>query len=196
MKLEIGRIYTVKTDNGSIFLHSGSNDVVAYIGYNRTAFYRNGGGFHTIDNYQEYRDATPEEAEWLRHCIVINRFISYKDHINMKNSSIQKLSNMVELKITKEKVLEAASKCSQAKETLKTLFPEVFQEPDFITGFDEGNGHFNTQNLKIDGIGGGVIAVRTDGDYKRKAFYLSNIFNWSIVVDNKNMQVLVPTKRY
>jgi hypothetical protein len=30
------------------------------------------------------------------------------------------------LQITKEKVLEAASKCSTAKETLKTLFPEVF----------------------------------------------------------------------
>jgi hypothetical protein len=146
--------------------------------------------------YQEYRDATPEEAEWLRHCIVINRFISYRDHINMKNSSIQKLNNMVELKITKEKVLEAASKCSQAKETLKTLFPEVFQEPDFITGFVEGNGHFNTESLKINGIGGGVIAVRTEGNYKGKAFYLGSVFNWHIVLDSKNMQVLVPTKRY
>lgn len=34
----------------------------------------------------------------------------------------------MELKITKEKVLEAASKCSTAKETLKTLFPDVFEE--------------------------------------------------------------------
>lgn len=34
----------------------------------------------------------------------------------------------MELKITKEKVLEAAAKCSQAKETLKTLFPEVFEQ--------------------------------------------------------------------
>lgn len=32
----------------------------------------------------------------------------------------------MELKITKEKVLEAASKCETAKQTLKTLFPEVF----------------------------------------------------------------------
>lgn len=35
---------------------------------------------------------------------------------------------MNELKITKERILEAASKCSVAKETLKTLFPEAFQE--------------------------------------------------------------------
>lgn len=34
----------------------------------------------------------------------------------------------MKLEITKEKVLEAAAKCSQAKETLKTLFPEVFEE--------------------------------------------------------------------
>lgn len=31
------------------------------------------------------------------------------------------------LTISKERVLEAASKCPQAKETLKTLWPEVFQ---------------------------------------------------------------------
>jgi len=34
----------------------------------------------------------------------------------------------MKLEITKEKVLEAASKCPQAKETLKTLFPEIFKE--------------------------------------------------------------------
>jgi mRNA-degrading endonuclease HigB of HigAB toxin-antitoxin module len=34
---------------------------------------------------------------------------------------------MNELKITKEKVIDAANKCSSAKEVLKTLFPEVFK---------------------------------------------------------------------
>lgn len=37
---------------------------------------------------------------------------------------------MDNLTITKEKVLEAAAKCPQAKETLKTLFPEVFYESE------------------------------------------------------------------
>lgn len=32
----------------------------------------------------------------------------------------------MDLKITKEKVLEAAAKCKQSEETLKTLFPECF----------------------------------------------------------------------
>jgi len=34
----------------------------------------------------------------------------------------------MELKVTKEKVLEAAKECSEARRVLKTLFPEVFKE--------------------------------------------------------------------
>jgi len=46
---------------------------------------------------------------------------------------------MSELTITKEKVLEAASKCSTAKATLEVLFPEVFKEEDknaFVKGLN------------------------------------------------------------
>lgn len=35
------------------------------------------------------------------------------------------------LQITKERVLEAASKCEIAKQTLKNLFPDVFKEEEF-----------------------------------------------------------------
>lgn len=35
---------------------------------------------------------------------------------------------MTNLTITKEKVLEAASKCSTAKATLRVLFPDIFKE--------------------------------------------------------------------
>lgn len=42
-----------------------------------------------------------------------------------------------ELKITKERVLKAAEKCSTAKDTLKELFPEAF-DPD---AFDFGPAH-------------------------------------------------------
>ena len=38
----------------------------------------------------------------------------------------------MQLKISKEKVLEAASKCSQIKQTLEILFPEAFKEEKFI----------------------------------------------------------------
>jgi hypothetical protein len=34
------------------------------------------------------------------------------------------------LEVTKEKVLEAASKCDSAKATLRVLFPEAFKESD------------------------------------------------------------------
>lgn len=36
-----------------------------------------------------------------------------------------------ELKITKERVLKAAEKCSTAKDTLKELFPEAFEAEPF-----------------------------------------------------------------
>ncbi len=39
-------------------------------------------------------------------------------------------TTMEDLKITKEKVREAAAKCSTAAATLKTLFPEVFEKKD------------------------------------------------------------------
>ena len=35
----------------------------------------------------------------------------------------------MKLEITKDKVLEAASKCETARDTLKTLFPECFETP-------------------------------------------------------------------
>lgn len=38
----------------------------------------------------------------------------------------------MELKITKERVLEAAEKCGAAKNVLKSLFPEVFEDDDFM----------------------------------------------------------------
>lgn len=37
----------------------------------------------------------------------------------------------MKIEITKERVLEAASKCETAKQTLKTLFPEVFKEEEY-----------------------------------------------------------------
>lgn len=46
---------------------------------------------------------------------------------------ITKTEDMKNLKITKERVLEAANSCSDAKSVLKKLFPEVF-ESDFEVG--------------------------------------------------------------
>lgn len=58
----------------------------------------------------------------------------------------------MELKITKEKVLEAASKCSTAKETLKVLFPEAFvvDEDSKWTKFGEEIGKFMNSSERIE----------------------------------------------
>lgn len=53
----------------------------------------------------------------------------------------------MELKITKEKVLEAAEKCSTAKQTLKILFPEAFIE-DVVMSFQKGDVLLSKKNNK------------------------------------------------
>ena len=72
----------------------------------------------------------------------------------------------MKLEITKEKVLEAASKCSQAKETLKTLFPEVFEDekPEIV---------FNTAEVTINSM---------PAIYKHSFnhIHLDSCFKWSI----------------
>ncbi len=58
----------------------------------------------------------------------------------------------MELKVQSERVLEAASKCSQAKEALKTLFPEAFtEEPIYYGSF--------SVTPKFSGISGRFLAI-------------------------------------
>lgn len=92
----------------------------------------------------------------------------------------------MELKITKEKVLEAAQKCSKAKETLKSLFPEVFEDDKSVdVGSVVGKSFFNND----------FLTVRRGGEYRYKGFYLTPKYNWEIIKDSKGELVLVPTKK-
>lgn len=89
----------------------------------------------------------------------------------------------MKLEITKEKVLEAASKCSQAKETLKTLFPECFKEideiePFTITGFNNGNFIFIGDSLAPEG-------------FKNRCFILNDEYRWELT-ENEGYQILIP----
>jgi len=94
----------------------------------------------------------------------------------------------MELKITKEKVLEASKGCPEAKKTLETLFPEAFEDERY---YDLTNAPFKL----IGGIGLPNIEVRMDGNYKNKAFFLSShSTNWEIIRDSENCIVLLPTK--
>lgn len=100
----------------------------------------------------------------------------------------------MELTITKEKVIEAASKCSQAKEILKTLFPEVFEEDkyfDLRTGTEEGERVYVKDGLRID-----VCNLASD-EYKNKAFLLRGAARWELVPTGivHNSYLLIPTRK-
>lgn len=88
-----------------------------------------------------------------------------------------------ELKITKEKVLEAANKCSQAKETLKTLFPEVFENDKYVDFTDKSIGYLS------------CIAIREQCEFAKKSFYLCSNYNWEIKKDTAGALCLIPTKK-
>lgn len=95
---------------------------------------------------------------------------------------------MAELKITSEKVLEAASKYSAAKEMLKTLFPEVFNTTiDQIKSFEVSN---NTSNLIA--IAKGV--VYDCPDLIDRSFILSGKYKWEIK-QIRDHNILIPTKK-
>ena len=68
-------------------------------------------------------DYTVESAEggWVIIKEGTNKFSHRESRFKLKSSNM-------ELKITKDKVLQAAAKCSTAKATLETLFPEAFEE--------------------------------------------------------------------
>src|SRR5690606_17465282 len=86
----------------------------------------------------------------------------------------------MKLEISKERVLEAASKCSTAKETLKTLFPEVFKKEDKYFDFSDMPPVF-LRGLKLPkGFDHGCIEIRVGGEYGGKGFYLADRLNWEI----------------
>jgi hypothetical protein len=80
------------------------------------------------------------------------------------------------LQVRKDRVLAAAAKCSDAKRILQEVFPEAF-EAEALT------------IKKIDNY----LTIRSGGEYRDKAFYLSAGFKWEIKRDSVNALCLVPT---
>lgn len=68
---------------------------------------------------------------------------------------------MDELKISKKLVIEAAARCSQAREVLKVLFPEVFDEYVILRP--------------------STVIQETAGPYKGRGLHLDSKYEWSIV---------------
>lgn len=96
--------------------------------------------------------------------------------------------------ITKDKILEAADKCSTAKQTLKVLFPKAFEDDKYfdLSGARNGNADsFNSEHLPCDKM----IRIRGFGEFENKAFYLSSIYKWELNELEDGDFELIPTKK-
>jgi hypothetical protein len=87
---------------------------------------------------------------------------------------------------TKERILDAASKCPEVARTLKILFPEAFT-PE----------HVNVADAPPLRIGGETaMAPRNGGEFYVRGFWLNTVkFNWSLERDGAGELVLVPTRK-
>lgn len=93
----------------------------------------------------------------------------------------------MELKITKDKVLAAAAKCSTAKATLETLFPEVFEEEkgNPVEGLKFGS---DANPLSLGNKWGEQLVGFSD--FNEKGLWLGDKFKWEI-----KGKYLIPTRK-
>jgi hypothetical protein len=112
-----------------------------------------------------------------------------KDLVETAQAVLKEENKMAtQLTITKEKVLEAAAKCSTAKDVLKTIFPEVFVDDKFV----------DTSNWApmVNGFGSYVIRPCGTGDLAGKALWLSTDYNWRLSMDSDHhIVVIIPTRK-
>lgn len=108
----------------------------------------------------------------------------------------------MELKITKERILEAASKCSTAKATLETLFPEVFEEEGkYAIQANINNAYYNDHLQRFcQGVGlcnwAMQIAERSaGGDDKFRSLFLAEDYEWVMKDGLYGGKVLIPYNR-
>lgn len=105
----------------------------------------------------------------------------------------------MELKITQEKVLAAAAKCSTAKAALETLFPEAFKEEEIdIKVRSGGDGNLYNKAGEVYGrmeTGDYFFQVRSGGKYNEKGFFLNPKYHWTIVDESGVTRTLVPTRK-
>jgi len=81
----------------------------------------------------------------------------------------------MELKTTKDRILEAAQNCPQAEQTLKTLFPEMFECEEIDLWSESGIG-VRTLFNKDGNARNSLISLRKFDN----CFYLSNRFEWEL----------------
>lgn len=95
-----------------------------------------------------------------------------------------------ELKITKEKVLEAAKCCPQSKATLEKLFPEVFECGDFIIPFNFEDSYGSIVSFKQSKT---EFCRRNEcgSEFNWKSVFLGRNYDWRILKDKMDSMCLV-----
>lgn len=103
----------------------------------------------------------------------------------------------MELKVLKERVIDAAKNNPSAKPVLKDLFPEAFDNLVTFTRRD-GTYHIIIKDRVFDGsdLNPSSIQIRTMGNYSHKGLFLNGSFYWEIVVDNEGYQVLTARRKF
>lgn len=96
----------------------------------------------------------------------------------------------MELKITKDQVLAAAEKCAIAKETLKTLFPELFVDDGPVSHLSHlvDVGWIDAE-LSGKWLGKANIGVSIHNG--KTCYFLSADYKWEI----KDKCYLIPTRK-
>jgi hypothetical protein len=96
----------------------------------------------------------------------------------------------MELRITKDRVIEAANECPDATKVLKTLFPEAFSKKLQVGYYKQSSDlHALTIDNQI------AIQLRTIGRLADKSLFLSNLFTWRLEQDEFGITCLIPTKK-
>jgi hypothetical protein len=93
----------------------------------------------------------------------------------------------VTIELTNNEVKEMFAAASSEQLEVLAEFLKVPDEIDLRNEFICGLPKYS------DDIKPSMIAVRVLGDYRNKSFYLSPIFNWEIIKDNRGEFCLVPT---
>lgn len=112
--------------------------------------------------------------------------IKYADQAKefVKNNPITFNQSNMKLETTKEKVLEAASKCPQAKTVLETMFPDVFEDNTIFCeiGAIFFRKKYPNNMYAVVKHGGKVIAMNITNSSKwneDKAIMLINLKDWN-----------------
>jgi hypothetical protein len=104
----------------------------------------------------------------------------------------------MELKITKDKVLAAAAKCSTAKATLETLFPEAFEGEECLIHerYQKTNLIDDKNGKPILGFADGIASWCGRHDLVKKCLWLDDKdYNWEMTEPNNGYRLLTPTRK-